>query len=1005
MGEILEPTVKLTESKPQHKVKRGKRKSKKNKVVKTMNILGNNAAGILNKLDSFERNISKFQPGVFFVQESKCARKNKVKHPDYVMFEHVRKHSAGGGLLTAVHKNLKPVSVSEETDIEILVVQGVVNNKAVRFINGYGPQDESNSTDNEKQEFFNRLDEEVKSSGIAGAMICIQMDANSKLGTDYIPGDPKSQSKNGKLLAKVIDENDLVVVNGTDKCSGLITRHRETINGVEESVIDFFIVCRRFFHIINSLVIDEKRIYCLTKFSTNTGKRSIKETDHNMFILNMNISWDTSYEEKDERTEIFNYRSDEDFETFIMMTTENLELRTCFDNDEEDINVACNRWISILNSLIIKSFKKIRIKKNKAKDPKLESLFEKKEQLKTYLVVNENTDEDEYDDKKSELENVLEDIASLCAQKNKDIIDEHLGNIDDGMEGFNQAKTWALKKKLSPKNTEEPPMAKKDNNGTLITDKKALEKLYMDTYKERLKPNKIAPGCENLELLKEYLYKLRYESCKSKKTEKWVMDDLDNVLKSMKNNKARDAHGHVYELFKYGGDDLKESLLKMFNLVKDKQIYPEIFKPANITSLYKNRGEKSDLNNDRGVFNVVKIRSLLDKLIYNDKSSIVDNNMSSSNIGGRKKRNIRDHLFVVNAILHDVKNNKENIDIGLFDVIKCFDKLWSSETANDFFEAGVKDDKFVLVAKSNESCKIAVKTPWGSVTPRVEFTNIEMQGGVLTPLKCSVQLDTLGLECLSSVEHSKLLYKYKGFVPIPPLAFVDDVMTITTCSTNTLKMNALVQSKVECKKLELSDKKCVKLHVGKNVSNCPNLVLNNKNMKTSSSEKYLGDVISSSGKIDENVQMRHDKGLGIVNSILSILKEITFGQFYFEVAMMLRTSLLVNGMLFNLEAIGNISSNNINILEDCDKKLMRRIFESEQGTPIESFYLETSAWPFRFILMGRQLMYYWTILNKPESELVRQVFNAQRDFPSKGSWIDEVQGVLKNVALKIQKKK
>ena len=85
------------------------------------------------------------------------------------------------------------------------------------------------------------------------------------------------------------------------------------------------------------------------------------------------------------------------------------------------------------------------------------------------------------------------------------------------------------------------------------------------------------------------------------------------------------------------------------------------------------------MNDDRGVFNVVKIRSLLDKLIYNDKSSIVDKNMSSSNIGGRKKRNIRDHLFVVNAILQDAKNNKENIDIGIYDVIKCFDKLWSSE--------------------------------------------------------------------------------------------------------------------------------------------------------------------------------------------------------------------------------------------------------------------------------------------------------------------------------------
>ena len=231
---------------------------------------------------------------------------------------------------------------------------------------------------------------------------------------------------------------------------------------------------------------------------------------------------------------------------------------------------------------------------------------------------------------------------------------------------------------------------------------------------------------------------------------------------------------------------------------------------------------------------------------------------------------------------------------------------------------------------------------------------------------------------------------------IPPLEFVDDILTITNCSTNSVKMNALVHSKVECKKLELSDKKCFKMHVGKNTSNCPNLSVNNQPMKTASSEKYLGDVISSSGKIDANIQMRHDKGTGIINSIISILKEITFGQYHFETGMMLRTSMLVNGMLFSIEAINSLSTNQINLLEDCDKKFMRRLFEAEQGTPIESFYLESSAWPFRFILMGRQLMYYWTILQKDESELVRAVYNAQRDFPTEGCWITEVQGVLKS---------
>ena len=129
----------------------------------------------------------------------------------------------------------------------------------------------------------------------------------------------------------------------------------------------------------------------------------------------------------------------------------------------------------------------------------------------------------------------------------------------------------------------------------------------------------------------------------------------------MKNNKACDAHAHAHkhEIFKFGGNDLKESLLKMLNLAKKKQIYPDIFKPSNITSLHKRKGEKSDFDNDRGIFNAVKIRSILYKLVYNDKSSIIDSNMSSSNIGGRKNRDIRDHLFVLNAVLHEVNMTKE----------------------------------------------------------------------------------------------------------------------------------------------------------------------------------------------------------------------------------------------------------------------------------------------------------------------------------------------------------
>ena len=320
--------------------------------------------------------------------------------------------------------------------------------------------------------------------------------------------------------------------------------------------------------------------------------------------------------------------------------------------------------------------------------------------------------------------------------------------------------------------------------------------------------------------------------------------------------------------------------------------------------------------------------------------------------------------------------------------------MWAIETANDFYDVGVKDDKFILVSKSNQSCLIAIKTPWGSITPRIELKNIEMQGGVLTPLKCSVKMDTLGGEMLNNVKNSKILYKYKDFLSIPPLEFVDDILTITECGVKSLKMNGIIQSKMDCKKLELSDKKCFKMHLGKDASSCPNQKIKSKDMATTSSEKYLGDILTSDAKIDENIKMRCDKGMGLINQIISILKEISFGIYHFEIGMVLRTSMLINGILFSTEALCNLSTKHIEMLEECDKIFMRRLFEAEQGTPIESFFLETSAWPIRFILMGRKIIYYWTMLRKSNKELAKQVFNAQAKFPTKGDWITGVKDIM-----------
>ena len=66
--------------------------------------------------------------------------------------------------------------------------------------------------------------------------------------------------------------------------------------------------------------------------------------------------------------------------------------------------------------------------------------------------------------------------------------------------------------------------------------------------------------------------------------------------------------------------------------------------------------------------------------------------------------------------------------------------------------------------------------------------------------------------------------------------------------------------------------------------------------------KYLGDIVSSSGKINETIQSRISKAIGINGQILSILNRVTLGIFYFQTALILREAMLVNGVLMSCES-------------------------------------------------------------------------------------------------------
>ena len=268
-----------------------------------------------------------------------------------------------------------------------------------------------------------------------------------------------------------------------------------------------------------------------------------------------------------------------------------------------------------------------------------------------------------------------------------------------------------------------------------------------------------------------------------------------------------------------------------------------------------------------------------------------------------------------------------------------------------------------------------------------------MQGTVLAGLKCSVSIDTIGKECLQNT-HSNL-YKYKNTTSIPPLSLIDDILAVTSCSSKSIETNAFIQAKIHGKRLELGPNKCFQMHVGKSSSSCPTLSVHSQPMHTTNREKYLGQIISSNGKLENNITERFNKGLGLVNEIIGLLKEVSFGYHYFQMAMLFRNSKLVNGILCSIETLYGLTNTHIEQLEKCDRLLMRKVFNCISTTAIEAYYLEANILPFRHIIIARRLMFYWSVLNKSESELVRQVLHTQQLSPVKNDWCVQIAADLK----------
>ena len=472
----------------------------------------------------------------------------------------------------------------------------------------------------------------------------------------------------------------------------------------------------------------------------------------------------------------------------------------------------------------------------------------------------------------------------------------------------------------------------------------------------------------------------------------FFIEDVKFAVKSLNSGISKDPYGHPNEIFKSGvaGEGLLKAITILMNKLKQNPSdYPEAMELCNVTTIYKNKGDKKDFNSYRGVFRTTSLRNIMDRLIYIDEYQTVDDSLTDCNVGSRRHRNIRYNLFVMNAIMNASKKENENAcDILIYDVEKCFDSLWLSECINDIFEAGVNNDKLCLLYHSNKNARIAVKTPSG-VSERFTINNTVMQGTVWAGLKCTTTMDKLGKQ---AYEDPNLLYRYKNLVDIPPLQMVDDIIAASQCGNQTNLVNSAITTFAKLKKLKLSYKKCARLHISKNSCNsCPDILIDNKQIKDSEKEKYLGDYLTKFANPLATMESRRQKGEGILANIRAMLEDVPLGNKRLEIGLTLREAWFINGTLYNSEVWCSYKTEDLKVLEVLDRKILREITGAHSKAPWEMLYLETATLPISSVIIARRLNYLQTILKRNNEEVIWKVYTAQKSAPTKGDWTNLVQ--------------
>ena len=927
------------------------------------------------KLETLEEIIESEKPTIILLTETHLQKeenifssnKNSYMQQNYEFIRNDRE-TKGGGVLIAIRKELWNCTLEVERQNEIeesLWVKLDNRRTAIRIGVIYAPQENKTKIEN-LTKMYDNVNQQISVAQQNGENLLIVGDFNAKIGSD--------ESKGGKLLKKLANKNDLCVANNLAK--GKWTR----IEGEKKSVIDYVLIDEQNKSKISMEIDEQKR---MTPFHISKGK--VISTDHCAMVGQIDWVYQEEKKCKSKGVQI----TPNTIANFKQQTskTNQSKLRQIV-SGKETISKKYEKWEKEVTKIAAKCFTKYTMNKYTKQTKEMKTLMRTQRELNK-TIKDDNTNEEA----KTRLRMVnvyIEEQINREKQKESSIIAKRIERVG----GVNSPDFWKIIKDKKTKGEVRSSM--KNSKGEIVESTEEILEVYKNWYECLLKQQP-AEGerQKQAEEKVEKTFKLIEDEAQKETTIQISMEELKNAIKTLCSKKAPDIGGFRSEFLIYGGNELRESLLKLLNEILTTRTVPEKWNRLKIKSLYKNKGDKKEMTNQRGIFLTSIVSKTFERILLNRNLLTIDEKMTIYQNGGRKERGTVDNLFTVRAVIDEAKYYGKDLYLFYGDLEKCFDKLWLKDSIIEIWKTGVPSNEVMMLYEINKEAVVKVFTPVG-VTDEIEIKEVVRQGSIWGPVMCS-----LSTEKINSIGQ-KVITMY-GNELIQPLTFMDD-MNATGNKSTVENMIANCSQMEEEKKMTFNETKSNYQIISKkrNVMEI-NGKVKKGTIKRTDKYKYLGDIINEQGDHSDTIKKKEKKVGALKITIAAHGKRA--GPIYNQVVLKLYETVARTYITYNAETWSNLSAKEEVELEKIQKNILYYLFKMPVTTPYEAFLSEIGIWSLRSYILYKKLLLLQKLQKSETDRLAKRILDEQINGDHQNCWYSDIKKTADEYKIDINKAK